>query len=58
MKKYWDDKRKAKELERELKEKDISEQSTAELAHKIGAYKDNIGRILERYSYKGKSKGS
>lgn len=46
------------ELERELKEKDISEQSTAELAHKIGAEKDNIGRILERYSYKGKPKGS
>lgn len=46
------------ELERELREKDISEQSTVELVHKIDNDKNNIGRILDRYSYKGKTKES
>lgn len=42
------------ELGRELETKDFSEQTTMELARKIVADKDNIGKILERYKYTGK----
>jgi methyl-accepting chemotaxis protein len=43
------------ELERELETKHVSEQTITELAKKIEADKDEIGRTLGRYNYRGKS---
>ena len=46
------------ELGRELDARKISENTIIELAKKIDIDKDGIGKILERYNYKGKSKDS
>lgn len=46
------------ELGRELDARNVSEKTIIELARKIDMDKDGIGKILERFSYTGKSKES